>query len=415
MGTCLRQARPLYLFPRNPLASELDHLPIEIRISSTQEQRGKDLQSIKEAVYDIPEFNDEIARTIGEIITRRKPEENEDWGHTWHEIKTKIRDMSLEKSADLRFKHTEKTLANIRLRDRLKQDIDRGNATNATITQYTEICKTITSETQQTKAAMTTFEEVAYDMGKKHDTGSASFFRPFTPKGAAQWIEKIFNADWTNPSNPIRSGGFATAASSIAAAVTPYYKHLFAPKTIDPVAAEECWKALRTGNKVHPPTATRCSEPIDQKEATKTCNILPTGKAPGPDRIPNKFYKTFSATVGPIIAKVINESRKKGVFPPGFSDGIITLLYKKKDRDDPRNYRPITLLNGDYKIMMRILATRMNEAVVQFVSPGQTGFVPEALLAENIMLLKLIQAYIEKEDSDAYFLFLDMEKAFDRC
>ena len=57
----------------------------------------------------------------------------------------------------------------------------------------------------------------------------------------------------------------------------------------------------------------------------------------------------------------------------------------------------------------------MNEAVVQFASPGQTGFVPEALLAENIMLLKLIQAYVEDEDSDAYFLYLDMEKAFDRC
>ena len=56
----------------------------------------------------------------------------------------------------------------------------------------------------------------------------------------------------------------------------------------------------------------------------------------------------------------------------------------------------------------------MNEAVVQFVSPQQNGFVPGGFLPENIMLLKLIQAYIEEEDSDAYFIFLDMEKAFDR-
>ena len=57
--------------------------------------------------------------------------------------------------------------------------------------------------------------------------------------------------------------------------------------------------------------------------------------------------------------------------PPEVGDGYISLLYKKKDRDDPRNYRPITLLNSDYKILMRVLARRMNEAVVQFVSDTQ--------------------------------------------
>ena len=64
---------------------------------------------------------------------------------------------------------------------------------------------------------------------------------------------------------------------------------------------------------------------------------------------------------------------------------------------------------------MRILTARMNEGVVQFVSDAQNGFVPGSFLPENIMLLKLIQQYVEQEDEDAYFIFLDMEKAFDRC
>jgi hypothetical protein len=54
----------------------------------------------------------------------------------------------------------------------------------------------------------------------------------------------------------------------------------------------------------------------------------------------------------------------------------------------------------------------MNEAVVQFVSEMQNG---DSFLPENIMLLKLIQAHVEAEDIDAYYVFLDMEKAFDRC
>eukprot|EP00966_Prymnesium_polylepis_P222547 5148698-Prymnesium_polylepis.1 len=55
----------------------------------------------------------------------------------------------------------------------------------------------------------------------------------------------------------------------------------------------------------------------------------------------------------------------------------------------------------------------MNEAVRQFASPEQSGFTPDSFLSENTMLMKLIQAYVEHEDEEAYFLFLDMEKAFD--
>ena len=47
----------------------------------------------------------------------------------------------------------------------------------------------------------------------------------------------------------------------------------------------------------------------------------------------------------------------------------------------------------------------MNKAVLQFVSPQQNGFVPGGFLPENIMLLKLIQAHVEDEDEDAYFVF----------
>eukprot|EP00964_Phaeocystis_antarctica_P067902 scaffold41134_cov33-Phaeocystis_antarctica.AAC.1 len=97
------------------------------------------------------------------------------------------------------------------------------------------------------------------------------------------------------------------------------------------------------------------------------------------------------------------------------TEGLISVLYKKKDRKDPRNYRPITLLNGDYKILMRILTARLNKAVVQFVSLPQNGFVPGGFIVENILLLHLLQTYAEEENIEALFIFLDFEKAFDRC
>ena len=95
---------------------------------------------------------------------------------------------------------------------------------------------------------------------------------------------------------------------------------------------------------------------------------------------------------------------------------MFSMLYKKGDRCDPRNYRPITLLNTDYKIFTRVLANRMKKVVHEFVSECQKGFVPDVFIAEATALLKLVEAYTNEDDTDrkGILLFLDMEKAFDR-
>ena len=85
--------------------------------------------------------------------------------------------------------------------------------------------------------------------------------------------------------------------------------------------------------------------------------------------------------------------RAGGKLYHGFSDGYVTQLYKKGTRDDPRNYRPITLLNGDYKILTRILAKRMLDIATQFVSDDQIGFVPRTFIGESHMLIRLMQAH----------------------
>ena len=305
-----------------------------------------------------------------------------------------------------------------RLRELLwakKVEITEGRANAAQTAEYMRLAKELDEKTKQEASLHQSVEEIAYNLGKMHDVCSAAFYRPWKPKGAAQWIAKIFKADWTDTQNPQKTGQHCSDPKEIVNEVTEYWRSLFTRKATDPVAHEACLDTLRTGNRVLPPTAEKCGAPIDDAETRATCNTLPTGKSAGPDRIPNKFYKVFSKIVAPILTEVFNESHAAKAFPEGFSAGIITTLYKKKARDDPRNYRPITLLNGDYKILSRILTARMNEAVVQFVSDPQNGFVPGSFLPECIMFLKLIQAKVEQEDIDAYFVFLDMEKAFDRC
>jgi hypothetical protein len=133
----------------------------------------------------------------------------------------------------------------------------------------------------------------------------------------------------------------------------------------------------------------------------KTMERLPRGKQAGPNRIPNEMYKVMPVVFAKEFAALVNESIKakrikKGQLPKSFLEGDISMLYKKGDREDPRNYRPITLLNTDYKIFTRVLSKRMLGVVHEFVSETQKGFVPDVLIADATMLLRLVEAYINE-------------------
>ena len=96
-------------------------------------------------------------------------------------------------------------------------------------------------------------------------------------------------------------------------------------------------------------------------------------------------------------------------------EGELTLLYKKKDRKDIKNYRPITLLNSDLKLLTAALSYRMSDAVATIITKFQTGFMKGRFIAGNTQTSQLLQAIQEEDLSDfTAFIALDQEKAFDR-
>ena len=98
------------------------------------------------------------------------------------------------------------------------------------------------------------------------------------------------------------------------------------------------------------------------------------------------------------------------------TEGRITLLYKGKglDRALPASYRPITLLNTDYKLAARILADRLGPLLNQVIDSTQTGFLPQRWIGDNILAHLEIIASCQRTQQPGVLLFLDFEKAFDR-
>ena len=380
------------------------HRMIRADLTVAKEERGRDLKTINERIFDDKDFLDALRECIEELEICYRPRTH-GWAPMWEECKRQVVAMCHARTQALRKKQDERITFIKTLLTTVRKKIDDGTADATDFAEEEDLKTELRDRHRHNFSLSTCLEKRAYSMGQKHDINTAAFHRQWTPRNAGQWVDEVMTADWSDPSNPKNIGNPLTSAKDIADGFTEYYEPLFAKKVVSKTCKRMALDTLRTGDRVLPDTAAACDAPITIPDVADTCSYLPTGKSPGPDRLPNKFYKVMSAVIAPILTEVLNEARRLGKLPPTMMEGIISILYKKKRRDDPRNYRPITLLNGDYKIFTRILTQRMNKAVVQFVSDDQNGFVPNAFIAENLLRIQMIQAYLDEEDQEGLFIF----------
>jgi hypothetical protein len=92
---------------------------------------------------------------------------------------------------------------------------------------------------------------------------------------------------------------------------------------------------------------------------------------------------------------------------------VITLIYKKEDRDKLKNYRPISLLCADYKIIAKVMAERMKKVMHKLVLDDQIGFVPGRNINQNIITFLEVQDYKHNAQKSGFAFLADIEKAFD--
>jgi len=119
-----------------------------------------------------------------------------------------------------------------------------------------------------------------------------------------------------------------------------------------------------------------CDMPISLEEVQQAINQLKNNKSPGCDGLSSEFYKFFIAELSPFLLKVFIESIENEYLPTSLTQGITVLIPKpNKDKLFLVNWRPICLLNNDYKILALLLARRLRSVLDSIIDETQSGFM----------------------------------------
>ena len=150
----------------------------------------------------------------------------------------------------------------------------------------------------------------------------------------------------------------------------------------------------------------------------EVCNALKQvgfNISPGLDGLPYEVYLRMSHMFVPILMDVFNHWFAQAAIPGSITRGVITLL-KKGSRhvwEDLVDYRPITLLNTELKILARVLANHLQLVISDLIGPEQNYAVKGRSIQDNLYLVREILEGIE-DDAKAALINLEQFKAFDR-
>ena len=157
-----------------------------------------------------------------------------------------------------------------------------------------------------------------------------------------------------------------------------------------------------------------CEGFITKQECLQALKDMEPNKTPGSDGLPAEFYKIFWNEISDYLINSINHAFGNGQLSVTQRRGIIKLIPKKDTETNLiKNWRPITLLNCDYKIAAKAIANRIKNVLPNMINNDQTGFIKGRFIGENIRLIDGVIQFAAAKNISGLLLFLDFEKAFD--
>jgi len=299
----------------------------------------------------------------------------------WEACKEKIKGLSIKYGvAKSRARCGQHGLL-VRLASHLKSKLDQGNSScrgpyNSTLAELAKIDLSA-AQGAQIRSRVQWVEE--------GESSSSFFFRLEKKRGADRRISALKASD----------GTIVSDTSALCDVITSFYSDLFSSQPTDADARSSLLSNVNSS--LSPDDAQSCDGLLTSDECFAALRGMARCKAPGSDGLPMEFYLKFWDLLGDDLICVLNSCFRSGCLSLSQRRGVISLSFKKGDLLDIRNWRPISLLNVDYKLAARTIAGRLLKVIHHVVAKDQTCGVPGRFLLGRMflfsgMLLSLLPA-----------------------
>jgi hypothetical protein len=257
------------------------------------------------------------------------------------------------------------------------------------------------------------YSQNKFDMDVQYaETSSKHFFRSPTPPAVQVAINKV-NVDGSTSDDP----------EVISSTHRRYWGRVFQSPSRDfqDTSTSTSWSSTSLQNILQHSTrrasyyqAKLMEAPLTARDFYEAIIHTAKGKAAGPDGLPAEYYQLFPSMWATIFELVYPSQFQRSRMTKFQRRAYLSLLYKSGDRADPKNYRPLALLNQDAKFGPRILAQRLNSLLPSLLHEDQYGFVPRRSIRHALRRFLDLQALASSNSTTpAGAVLLDFAKAFD--
>ena len=190
-----------------------------------------------------------------------------------------------------------------------------------------------------------------------------------------------------------------------------FYEKLWSKRNVSKKSKEKMLKGL--DRKLSEEIKEMCEGKITKDEITKMKKKMKKNKATGIDGIPAEFWQEFDF-LDEWLERVFDAIYEQGEMTKSMKTAIVKLFFKKGERAAMANYRPISLLCSDYKLMAKILTERMKLVLTHVINNDQQGFIKDGDITGNLILVKELIEYCNEEEVEGAMVMMDFKKAYDR-